>query len=905
MNQYLDQLNGHLKRGNEAWDNRDYSEARAYYGYGFDLADDSNDSANREMFRYYYAWCDQKLGNYILALRNYQYTLKNMDVLKENFEYAYDYNTYYRMAETYEELGQWLNVRESLYNALKTEYTQKSAERQMFVKWYIADSHRERGEFKEALELYSEVKNFYSNHPDRIINLEQDEAKLYILQGNFDKAFANAKKHWGALQVDDEHTYLRNGTVEILTKILELRNTEEELVSDVIQFTEPILQTELQRAEEEGDRSYKIELLKWIFNLELITNKTPSLSRVLELLNSVKDDIKSTQTSLSLNDFKNLVNIYLSLADYNYDKIEQNGPKKLNFEVLDYYKTADTLIDKVTAKLTSPTDRRDYHTQFTRIAYRIFGLYQIIYQDFWEDFLYQGLGMVEKYKGYDLFQSLDDVKSRKQHMNSLNELEYQLTLKKKYYAHASDEDQPKLKQEVEEIEDNYFDAQNEMLIERRSWISVFDPVKMMEETMEPIQPLLDQFPYGIMYMAMDQTMLYIIVFVKNQVKRFEVEFSQAKLDKAEALLTVLREKAAQIQSKDDLYLLDKILKKLSKWLSKYIVNPELGEFISSLEYLTIIPSGIFINFPFEILTINGEYFGTKFKLSREFNLKFIAKQMQDVVREKRNNRPIDSLKNPGDMIFVSNPNYQESMILDKSDIEFYIVPNSMVVDTEEEYTTRNQAGEEVYLSSDVWSMDLGKTEVQAITRNLQQQNVPHSALINQEVSKDKLLELLNDKIKIFHFAGHAIFDDDNPQFSKLVLRDSKTLIPLDLMKYSFGSNPLFIFSACESGVSEVKEGDEPFGFLRFAKIVQAQNIIFSLWPVLSRPTTHLMVDFYNNLVQGDEISEALRKARVNLIKDTKEGTNRLGIYSDLELVYWSPFSFIGLPFYFYNMEVEQ
>jgi len=75
--------------------------------------------------------------------------------------------------------------------------------------------------------------------------------------------------------------------------------------------------------------------------------------------------------------------------------------------------------------------------------------------------------------------------------------------------------------------------------------------------------------------------------------------------------------------------------------------------------------------------------------------------------------------------------------------------------------------------------------------------------IKSQVSKEKLLEFMNNKIKIFHFAGHAIFDEENPQFSKMVLRDSTSLIPLDFVNYSFSMNPLFIFKS--SAGSEVKK----------------------------------------------------------------------------------------------------
>ncbi|MHA2370810.1 MAG: CHAT domain-containing protein, partial [Candidatus Hodarchaeales archaeon] len=138
-----------------------------------------------------------------------------------------------------------------------------------------------------------------------------------------------------------------------------------------------------------------------------------------------------------------------------------------------------------------------------------------------------------------------------------------------------------------------------------------------------------------------------------------------------------------------------------------------------------------------------------------------------------------------------------------------------------------------------------------------------------------------------------------------VLRHNKVMTPMDLQKYRFQNNPLIVFSACESGVSEVKLGDEPFGFLRFTKIMNGQNIIFSLWPVLSKPTTYLMISFYRHILAGVPVADAMRQARVDLITEVNKEDGTLGAYRGLELLYWSPFSFIGMPFYAYEVEGPQ
>jgi hypothetical protein len=184
--------------------------------------------------------------------------------------------------------------------------------------------------------------------------------------------------------------------------------------------------------------------------------------------------------------------------------------------------------------------------------------------------------------------------------------------------------------------------------------------------------------------------------------------------------------------------------------------------------------------------MDEEYFGTKFRLSREFNLKFLEKQLEDIQWHKRQREPqLDIIKGEKDVILIGNPNFEEYMVLDKSDIEFYAVNKEKVVQNLDEYKARKAKGEEVYLESNCWLMDLGKTEVRDIAKLFKKNGLNHQVLVDAEVSKEKLLELLNNNLKIFHFAGHAVFDNENPQLSQLILRNGKVMNPPEFQKFSF------------------------------------------------------------------------------------------------------------------------
>lgn len=54
-------------------------------------------------------------------------------------------------------------------------------------------------------------------------------------------------------------------------------------------------------------------------------------------------------------------------------------------------------------------------------------------------------------------------------------------------------------------------------------------------------------------------------------------------------------------------------------------------------------------------------------------------------------------------------------------------------------------------------------------------------------------------------------------------------------------------SACDTGISENKPGDELIGLSRSLLYAGANSLILSLWPVNSQAAKEMMVEFYSNL----------------------------------------------------------
>ena len=117
-----------------------------------------------------------------------------------------------------------------------------------------------------------------------------------------------------------------------------------------------------------------------------------------------------------------------------------------------------------------------------------------------------------------------------------------------------------------------------------------------------------------------------------------------------------------------------------------------------------------------------------------------------------------------------------------------------------------------------------------------------------------------DGAELAHVACHATFQVENPMFSSLRLGDG------DLNVYDIerlGAVPsLVILSACDSGYTEARAGDELAGLTSALLAMGTRSIVASVGLVPDAPaTSELMVEFHMGLVAGLEPAAALARAQ--------------------------------------------
>jgi CHAT domain-containing protein len=125
--------------------------------------------------------------------------------------------------------------------------------------------------------------------------------------------------------------------------------------------------------------------------------------------------------------------------------------------------------------------------------------------------------------------------------------------------------------------------------------------------------------------------------------------------------------------------------------------------------------------------------------------------------------------------------------------------------------------------------------------------------------------------KVIHLAAHAVGNEVEPDRAALVLAAggdnedglgqareiSRTRLNADVI----------VLSVCETGVGRLQGEEGVMNLARAFLTSGAKSVLASLWSVEDRSTATIMESFYEHLAAGLSVSEALRQAQLDFIKD--------------------------------------
>lgn len=165
-----------------------------------------------------------------------------------------------------------------------------------------------------------------------------------------------------------------------------------------------------------------------------------------------------------------------------------------------------------------------------------------------------------------------------------------------------------------------------------------------------------------------------------------------------------------------------------------------------------------------------------------------------------------------------------------------------------------------------------------------------SVFVGKEAQEQKVKTARLEDFRFVHFAAHGYFDEERPARSGIVLaQDGESgndgfLQAAEVMRLRLNAD-LVTLSSCDSGLGKLLDGEGVMGLSRAFFYAGAQSLVVSLWKVNDAATSELMKRFYANLKAGLPRDEALRQAKLALMKS--------GNAAWRHPYFWAAFVFVG------------
>ena len=164
-------------------------------------------------------------------------------------------------------------------------------------------------------------------------------------------------------------------------------------------------------------------------------------------------------------------------------------------------------------------------------------------------------------------------------------------------------------------------------------------------------------------------------------------------------------------------------------------------------------------------------------------------------------------------------------------------------------------------------------EAEVVARLLAVEAIP-----GHEATRRRLMDVIAGArdLRVLHLACHGTFDVDDALASGILTaagdegNQAAVLSAQDLLDVEMAAD-LVTLSACESGISERRPGDELVGLTRALLVAGATTVLASLWKVSDLSTSVLMRAFYEGWVRdGLSKAQALRRAQCRVMDLTAE-----------------------------------
>lgn len=188
--------------------------------------------------------------------------------------------------------------------------------------------------------------------------------------------------------------------------------------------------------------------------------------------------------------------------------------------------------------------------------------------------------------------------------------------------------------------------------------------------------------------------------------------------------------------------------------------------------------------------------------------------------------------------------------------------------------------------SDLAALPSTETEVKSIAKLV---GTRSTLLVRNQATEAAFKNEPLGEMRVIHLALHGLADSTFPDRSALVFstggrpEEDGLLQAREIRKLPINAE-LVTLSACDAGIGRI-EGEEGVSSLVEAFLnAGARSVVASLWPAEDTYTKGLMEAFYRHLAQGETKREALRQAKMDMLREFGDAVPPL---------YWAGFVLVG------------
>ncbi|GAB5566130.1 MAG: hypothetical protein Wins2KO_31930 [Winogradskyella sp.] len=226
-------------------------------------------------------------------------------------------------------------------------------------------------------------------------------------------------------------------------------------------------------------------------------------------------------------------------------------------------------------------------------------------------------------------------------------------------------------------------------------------------------------------------------------------------------------------------------------------------------------------------------------------------------------------------------------LLEDFDIKYYTSLNNYLTDSRKQIKKYKLDFSAFALSDfsgfenkNLQSLPFATKEVRSINESLRNLETK-SIFLENDAEKSTFLESAKSS-KIVHVATHSEVSEQDPLFSIIYLNNTTddeltSLYAYELFDTQMNSE-LVMLNSCSSGSGGYLQGSGVMGISRALRYAGARSLALNLWSVNDKSASEFAISFYSTIDEGSSKWEAMRKAKLSLLKTGNANPYYWGAY---------------------------